>query len=670
MKNVRKNGGAFKRTDDLFAESRAPGTAASTPSQDVSEANLQDRLDGDIKSSGGFLRPDPELAGAIGTTMFDLPGSEDNTITILLPQKNAQLAASQTLLRIKSRKNGDGRTYLGIVTAGPFAEPDSLRGDSHMLVTVATRGGVYEPPYHGRVQVAILGEELSNGTLCPPRLRPLPNSPVFTLSDEESATVLKVAGDMRLGMVVGHKNVVVGIPSELKSVLPRHTAVLGTTGGGKSTTIARLVQQAQAANMAVILLDVEGEYTKLHEPTSKKDMLATLHEHGLHEAGIPDGMMTLYHLVGRDTANPEHPKQRTFSLQFARLSPYAATEIMGLSEPQEQRFMRAYDIAKEVMRELGIFPAKSKRDETEQEKLEREKQERIAMEIDEFERGYPRLTLSIMMDVVGACLRVAETPKKEGKDKDVEKPEEFTPCNEALKTPEGKNALRSRIHAGPKPDSSVSWRALLGRLSRLNRLKVFDTSTDMARPLNYVSMLTPGMISVVDLSDSGMSELTNIVIADLLRGVQEAQDKAYQSYEEAKKTGPAAPLPTRTLIIIEEAHEFLSAERIGKTKILFEQVARIAKRGRKRWLGLVFVTQLPQHLPRQVFGLVNSYILHKISDPEVVSTLRRTVSGIDEGLWNRLSGLAPGQAIVSFPHMARPLLVAVDPAPSELRLVD
>ena len=37
---------------------------------------------------------------------------------------------------------------------------------------------------------------------------------------------------------------------------------------------------------------------------------------------------------------------------------------------------------------------------------------------------------------------------------------------------------------------------------------------------------------------------------------------------------------------------------------LFKQVARIAKRGRKRGLGLVFVTQLPQHLPRQVFGLV------------------------------------------------------------------
>jgi len=82
------------------------------------------------------------------------------------------------------------------------------------------------------------------------------------------------------------------------------------------------------------------------------------------------------------------------------------------------------------------------------------------------------------------------------------------------------------------------------------------------------------------------------------------------------------------------------------------------------------VTQLPQHLPRQVFGLVNSYLLHKTTDADVVSTLRRTVSGIDAGLWDRLPGLAPGQTIVSFPHMARPLLVSIDPTPAKLRLVD
>jgi hypothetical protein len=494
-----------------------------------------------------------------------------------------------------------------MVTAGPFAEPDSLRGDSHMLVTVATRGGTYEPPYHCRVQVTILGEELPHGTLCPPRLRPLPNSPVFALSDEDSATVLKTAGDIRLGVVVGYPKVTVGVPSDKKLVLPRHTAILGTTGGGKSTTVGGFIQQAQAANMAVILLDVEGEYVELHKPTTNGDMLASLTERGLKAKGVPEDKMTLYHLIGRETANPDHPNVQQFSLQFARLSPYAVAEILGLTEPQMQRFLQAYDIAKEVMRDLGIFPAKGNAD-----------QERLAMEIDEFERGYPRLTLSIMMDVVAACLRAAET-KKGGSD--VEPGTEFTPWSSLLNTDEGKKSLRTRIYGGQRLDGAVSWRALLGRLGRFNRLKVFDSPSKAAPPLNYKYLLKPGAVSLIDLSDSGMSELTNIVIADLLRGVQDAQDEAYQAYEKAKKNDPNAASPTRTLIVIEEAHEFLSAERIEKTKILFEQVARIAKRGRKRWLGLVFVTQLPQHLPRQVFGLVNSYILHKITDAEVVSTL-------------------------------------------------
>jgi DNA helicase HerA-like ATPase len=639
-----------------------PSLAVQKPDSPVAAAaqnsvTIRERLAAEIEAAGGELTPDPELEGSIGTTMFDLPGSEDNTVTVVLPMPSAQSAPSQALLRIKSRKNGDGRQYLGIVTAGPFAEPDSLRGDSHMLVTVATRGGAYQPPYHGRLQVSILGEELANGTLCPPRLRPLPNSPVFALSDEESAAVLKAAGDIRLGAVVGYKNVIVGVPSDKKFVLPRHTAVLGTTGGGKSTTIARFIQQAQAVNLAVILLDVEGEYTHLHEPTTNGDMLTALEERGLKPMGVPERMMTLYHLVGRETANPEHPHRRPFSLQFARLSPYAAAEILGLTEAQEQRFLQAYDIAKEVLRDLGIFPAKKNAE-----------QERLAMEIDEFERGYPRLTLSLMMDIVAACLKAVES--KKDKSNDTEGGADFTPFNAVLATPEGKASLRTRMHSGQRLDSAVSWRALLGRLARLNRLKVFDTPESAAPPLIYKALLKPGAVSVIDLSDSGMSELTNIVIADLLRGVQDAQDDAYQEYEKAKKTNRDAAPPTRTVIIIEEAHEFLSAERIEKTKILFEQVARIAKRGRKRWLGLVFVTQLPQHLPRQVFGLVNSYILHKITDADVVSTLRRTVSGIDAGLWERLPGLAPGQAIVSFPHMTRPLLASIDPTPAELRLAD
>jgi DNA helicase HerA-like ATPase len=171
-------------------------------------------------------------------------------------------------------------------------------------------------------------------------------------------------------------------------------------------------------------------------------------------------------------------------------------------------------------------------------------------------------------------------------------------------------------------------------------------------------------VSIIDLSDTDSPQLNNLVIAELLRGVAKQQNANYRRAEEQ------GTKPPRTMIVIEEAHEFLSAERIKQMPALSQQVARIARRGRKRWLGLVFVTQLPQHLPDEVLGLVNNYVLHKISDAGVIGKLKRSIGGVDEGLWARLPTLAPGQAIVSMSSMARPLLVAIDPTPCKLRMVE
>ena len=627
---------------------------------------LLDQIARDGAAAGGPVRPDPEDVGAVGKTLFDLPGSADLTVTVVVPKDRLHAAPAQSLVRIRSK--GDGRVYLGVVTAGPFAEPDGLRGDSPMLTAVATHGGEYLPPYHGRFQVTILGEEAKDGSLMPPRLRPVPNSPVFVLSDTEAGTVLKCGGEVRLGLAVGHENVAVGAPSKAKSVFPRHTAILGTTGGGKSTTVAGLIARARAEGIAVIVLDVEGEYTALHEPTDFKPMRTALADRGLEPEGVPADRMTVYHLVGRDTANEDHPNLQEFSLQFAKLSPYAVMEILDLTDAQQERFLKAYDIAKDVLRDLGIFPEK---DRSEQDRAE---QERMALELDEFERGHPRVTVPLLVDIVKACAARAESKGgKKGKKGDDEEDAEvptITLYSRELNRTGGREALAKRMHAANPPGSVPSWNALRGRLSRLNRMNVFFSETaEGVMPIKYPRLLRPGRVSVIDLSDSGHSELTNLVIADILRGVQEAQEEAYAVYEEKTKRGaPAAP--PRVLIVIEEAHEFLSEERAAKTPVLFEQVARIAKRGRKRWLGLCFVTQLPAHLPRQVLGLCNSFILHKLKDPQVVSLLQRMVGDVDEGLWNRLPNLAAGQAIVSFPHFARPLLVSIDPSQAKLKLAD
>ncbi|MGH9205138.1 MAG: helicase HerA domain-containing protein, partial [Acidimicrobiales bacterium] len=91
----------------------------------------------------------------------------------------------------------------------------------------------------------------------------------------------------------------------------------GTTGGGKSTTVANLVAQLQAAGAAVVLLDTEGEYTEMDQPTDDPTMEGILQELGRQPAGVPE--THLYFLVGRQCANPLHPRRQPFSPEFSTI---------------------------------------------------------------------------------------------------------------------------------------------------------------------------------------------------------------------------------------------------------------------------------------------------------------------------------------------------------------
>ena len=597
--------------------------------------------------------------GVIGWTMFDTPAARDGTVVALMPKDQVGRVPNRGLVRIESRQ--DNRTYLGIVQEGPFAEPDGLRGDAPLVVTVQVHSGkLLLPQYHGRAHIELMGQRSSN-TVLPPRFRPMPSSPVFLLDAEETRELLNCDGDIALGLASGHDELEVGVPSERKSVLPRHTGVLGTTGAGKSTTVSRMIQQAQAAGMAVVLLDVEGEYTEIGRQADKPEMLALLEQRGLHPKGVPGS--TLYHLVGTETTNYRHPDRREFSPPFSRLSPYTVCEILDLSDAQQTRYWQAYETCKLLMRDLGIFPQRFMNNVDQDD-------ERRLNQLDEFSEGYPNMTLQALLDVVSAFLHVVD-----------KQPD--TPRMYYRPFSDNSDRVMARVKQ-MRADSAISWRALRSRLFRLMRLNVFDSRQKGVRPIDYPRLTEPGTVSIIDLSDMEAPELRNLVIADIIRGVEEAQERAFNSSTSSagasaraaatrsaqyRDAGAGGQIP-RTLVVIEEAHEFLSAERIRRMSNLFHTVSRIAKRGRKRWLGLVFVTQHPQHLPDELIGLLNNYVLHRMNDSNTISRLRRSIGNIDSGLWERVTSLAPGQAVVSFTHLSRAMLVTVDPTQCRLRMAE
>jgi hypothetical protein len=84
----------------------------------------------------------------------------------------------------------------------------------------------------------------------------------------------------------------------------------------------------------------------------------------------------------------------------------------------------------------------------------------------------------------------------------------------------------------------------------------------------------------------------------------------------------------------------------------------------------VFVTQLPGHLPDEVLGLINNWILHKITDTNVIQRLRKIIPSVDDATWTSVPNLGQGHALASFAHMARPVLSSIDPTPVKLLMVE
>src|SRR5207244_2732676 len=102
------------------------------------------------------------------------------------------------------------------------------------------------------------------------------------------------------------------------------------------------------------------------------------------------------------------------------------------------------------------------------------------------------------------------------------------------------------------------------------------------RSLDLGRMLVPGRVSVIDVSVAN-DTVKNLVTADLLRKVF------------AYKVGKADAPPT--LLVIEEAHSFISREKAQTMHATMQMLRNVTRRGRKRWLSLAFVSQQPGHLP-------------------------------------------------------------------------
>ena len=200
----------------------------------------------------------------------------------------------------------------------------------------------------------------------------------------------------------------------------------------------------------------------------------------------------------------------------------------------------------------------------------------------------------------------------------------------------------------------------------LGQLNIYETKDDIKNaPFEkYYDGLDickdkPNQVTIIDLSLLSSEVLENVtaLIARLILEFLQRIEKIHSREKRGK-------FPV--VLILEEAHNYIPEKRrketdeeISVSKKVFE---RIAREGRKYGLGLVISSQRPSEVSKTVLAQCNSFIVHRLQNPEDQKYIRQLVPSINQDLLDQLPVLPQQYAIIMGDCVRAPVQVKIKEA--------
>lgn len=166
---------------------------------------------------------------------------------------------------------------------------------------------------------------------------------------------------------------------------------------------------------------------------------------------------------------------------------------------------------------------------------------------------------------------------------------------------------------------------------------------------DVVNMVVLGAINVVDLSDVHLNQ-ADAVISHWLDRILEA-----------RKIGVLSRglhgMPSPLILVIEEAHTFISSDSDTATKKGAESIVR---EGRKFGVGLIVVSQRPRGLDPTILSQLGNLAILRIVHPEDQQYVARYCEPVTQDIIEELPGLNTGEAILLGEWVSVPTVVKID----------
>lgn len=111
------------------------------------------------------------------------------------------------------------------------------------------------------------------------------------------------------------------------------------------------------------------------------------------------------------------------------------------------------------------------------------------------------------------------------------------------------------------------------------------------------------------------------------------------------------------VIVLEEAQNYISENSDSSAREVFE---RIAREGRKYGVSLVICSQRPSELSKTVLSQCNSFIIHRLQNPDDQKYIKGLVSSASADILNQLPIIPQQHAIITGDCVRTPIQVKID----------
>lgn len=172
-------------------------------------------------------------------------------------------------------------------------------------------------------------------------------------------------------------------------------------------------------------------------------------------------------------------------------------------------------------------------------------------------------------------------------------------------------------------------------------------------------------ISIIDLSGVPFDVLS--ITVSLISRILFEYGYYYKRFRYAKNPGEKLNNDVPLLLVYEEAHKYVPNSDLSRYRASKQSIERIAKEGRKYGVTLLLSSQRPSEISETIFAQCNNFLALRLTNPNDQNYVKRLLPDTSGSLVEKMPSLKAGECILVGDAVTIPSIVHIeecDPKPS------